>query len=165
MCLILVAISLVIIVEEKLLKMEVRLPLVWIETIQFEVLLEKCGFPSKWFSFSVPWHPREWPLITLEWTWQWDVWKETGLGWMGDVGMLWGLRWEPLRPVVPGSPSFSQGTIWHPARTPCGLTWVLIVKLTATHFLYWKWDSVIMRKWDCCFTYWLNTPLFINSWL
>lgn len=53
----LIAISLVVIMEEKLLKAEVRLPLSVNGNNLFETLLEKSGFPFTQFGFPVPWHP------------------------------------------------------------------------------------------------------------
>lgn len=57
MSLMLIAISLVVIMEEKLLKAEVRLPLSVNGNNLFETLLEKFGFPFTQFGFPVPWHP------------------------------------------------------------------------------------------------------------
>ena len=69
MSLILVAISLVIIVEEKLLKAEVRLPLSVNWKNLFETLLEMFGFTCIQFGFPVPWHPWERLFMVLGWSW------------------------------------------------------------------------------------------------
>lgn len=98
-------------------------------------------FGNVWFHLYTVWFScalasmRE---TDCSWSWGdldgWDIWRGVGLGWIDDVGMQWGLRWESLDPAVPESQGLFQGTIWHVAWTQCGLIWVLIVTLMAAHF-------------------------------
>lgn len=108
MSLILVAISLVIIMEEKLLKPEVRLPPSVNWNNLFETLLEMFGFTYIQFGFPVPWHPWERLFMVLGLSW-----------WLGylerdRIGMdRW--CWNAVRAEVGVTGSSSS---WEPRSLP-----------------------------------------------